>query len=188
MSWLKVPEKVIRGTWTYAISDISPFHRDTDLLRFIDDTVREQGIRTFCETGFFRGDSTRYMASHYSHLDCHSIELNPEYVLLGRVRLRKYRNVHIHRGDSGEDLARLLPSLRQPILFWLDAHWWGSLPLVPELEAIKKLKPAGVVMVDDVNETDLTYPEYCGKSISRKMLLASGLPFRFMGTVGICSL
>lgn len=62
-------------------------------------------------------------------------------------------------GDSAILLPRVLRFVREPALFWLDAHWMGfedepasGAPLIAELEAIAAWEhgPQSVVLIDDV--------------------------------------
>ncbi len=59
-------------------------------------------------------------------------------------------------GNSADKLAELLPTITEPALFWLDAHWGPSdkgCPLINEVLAIVGHPVKGhVVLIDDVSD------------------------------------
>jgi hypothetical protein len=85
-----------------------------------------------------------------------------------RLKMAFDNRVKLFAGASPDFLRQLLPQIRAPILFWLDAHYAGShhnaspynaiqderirLPLRTELEIIKELRPEGkdVILIDDL--------------------------------------
>lgn len=72
----------------------------------------EHGLRTLIETGTRRGDT---LAALYGKFDAlHSIELLPDVYETAHQRFRSSPKIHLYLGDSAE--------LRQPALFWIDAH------------------------------------------------------------------
>ena len=145
-----VPYLTAKGLAAYYMGHVEPFHASSPLKDQITSEVSRRGIRVFIETGTFRGDSLRWVAEHFPNVECHSVDINPLYTWLTRVRLRKYKNVHLHTGDSTEFIKHFLPSLvGKPTLFWLDAHWLHDLPLNNELQAIYEICPDPSIFIDD---------------------------------------
>lgn len=120
--------------------------------------ARRFGARILVETGTYLGDTTAALRRDFDRV--YTIELHDELYRRARGRFVFRRSVHVIRGDSSEELERLLPRLDKPTLFWLDAHYsrggvisgQGKLdpPLLAELQSILALREAGhVILVDD---------------------------------------
>jgi len=71
-------------------------------------------------------------------------------------------NVHVINGHSPEVLAKILPKIKEPILFWLDAHFTPDnrnlseipaeilMPLKKEMEIILSSRNGeDVILIDD---------------------------------------
>lgn len=112
-------------------------------------------IRTFIESGTYRGDTLAVIAKDKG-VSCWSIELDAELYEKARVRFRLYENVRLLQGDSGVLLTAA--SGAGPTLYWLDGHYSGpgtalgviESPIVRELEVILQMQTtATVVLIDD---------------------------------------
>ena len=79
------------------------------------------------------------------------------------------KNVELIQGDSGEELASLVTSLKGPALFWLDGHYSGGdtargeedTPIYKELGHILGCGETGhVIIIDDAHlfGVDPSYP------------------------------
>jgi hypothetical protein len=86
-----------------------------------------------------------------------TIELEPTLARLAEIRFRRTPSIHVHAGDSAAVLPRILETLAEPALFWLDAHpstdrtAHGTIPLRDELAAIAAHPVRGhVVLIDDL--------------------------------------
>lgn len=133
-----------------------------DLIR---DFAKRLQLKTFIETGLCDGNTVR--AIHDSFEKVYSIELSKHYVEKGREEF-KNTNIAIIEGDSGVELANLLQKIpRQPVLFYLDAHYSGgktsnsSCPVTRELEAIFRSGFTGIILIDDMQGywNDIPAPE-----------------------------
>ena len=130
------------------------FSIDTTLVALLQ---KELGIRTFVETGTFRGDTIAGLLPFFDSL--HSVELSNEYYAAARDRFSGCPNVHLHHGGSPEALRKILSgAMAHPTLFWLDAHWCAAAdtageksqcPLLEELRAIGKPHENSVILIDD---------------------------------------
>jgi len=113
----------------------------------------KKNINIFFETGTFRGDAIQ-LALNTGFQTIYSVEIDNELALNAQERFKQYSNVHIINSDSITALNQILPTIQEPILFWLDAHFPGAdigkvpydaepdynkrLPLETELDIILK--------------------------------------------------
>jgi len=102
------------------------------------------------ETGTFIGNTAGWM-NHVTGLPVHSSEINRHFYLLARKRLASCKDVNLEMGDSADCLRRVAdsPFAGERVFFYLDAHWYESLPLADELRLIARHWRDFVVMVDD---------------------------------------
>lgn len=114
------------------------------------------GVRCFVETGTFTGDMLAAMVPFFDRLM--SVELSDALYRQVRARFRGQSNVRLYLGDSTAILPRILSDLREPALFWLDAHYSGGTtahgdnesPILDELDAVLCHPVDGhVLLVDD---------------------------------------
>ncbi len=129
----------------------SPLRRVPHLVkqRTLQAYARRYGLRQMVETGTHMGQMLRNMLPLMD--DIYSIELNPSSYQRARRRFGATPKVHLIQGDSATELGRLLPSIRRPCLFWLDAHNFEiETPIRQELEALAaNFVPGHVVLIDD---------------------------------------
>ncbi len=76
------------------------------------------------ETGTYQGDMVRALAGVFDRI--YSIELDAGLCRQAQTRFRRQRHIRILHGDSARQLPAILAELRQPALFWLDAHYTGA--------------------------------------------------------------
>jgi hypothetical protein len=107
----------------------------------------EIGSRYRCsalvETGTYLGDTVKVASRYFDRVL--SVELSTDLYGQNLERFRKYRNVILWQGSSGERMPEMLSLiLSEKALFWLDAHYSGAgtaggesnCPILSELEAI----------------------------------------------------
>jgi predicted O-methyltransferase YrrM len=131
----------------------APTRAKRDLLRT---TASAHGMRVLVETGTYTGETAWAMRRRFDRIE--TIELEPTLARLARIRFARTPNVHVHEGDSAALLPRILGSLDQPTLFWLDAHPSTDravrdtpVPLLAELAAIAGNRVGGhVILIDDM--------------------------------------
>ncbi|PYT09203.1 MAG: hypothetical protein DMF60_03045 [Acidobacteria bacterium] len=123
-------------------------------------TVRQYGerfsLKSFVETGTFLGDMVDAVRGGFKTI--YSIELDSALFEKAKTRFSTNKNIALFRGDSGDLLPQILRDLREPSLFWLDAHYScgftarGDLdtPILAELASILQHDiPGHVILVDD---------------------------------------
>lgn len=132
--------------------------------------IREYAERNKCtilvETGTFLGDMLYAMKSVFKAL--HTIELDEFLHKKATERFRKHPHIKLHQGDSGIMLAKIMPLIKEPALFWLDGHYSGGItaqadldtPIVEELITIMKHGLKHVILIDDARDFNGTndYP------------------------------
>lgn len=129
--------------------------------------ARRHRLRTFVETGTFRGETIEFLLPEMDEI--HSVELSDE---LHAAAVRKFKDqpkVHLHQGDSGTVLPKIVDGLTKPALIWLDAHYSAKVtahgpeetPILAELQAVfARQKAPHVILIDDAREFEDkgTYP------------------------------
>ena len=123
------------------------FSIDEELLGLL---CRELSLNVFFETGTFEGESLEIARKYI--VECHSVELSPEYYAVAAARFAGEPAVHLHQGESSACLrSQRARFTAVPTLFWLDAHWCAAentaggnsqSPLLRELEAIGRAASA----------------------------------------------
>jgi len=118
---------------------------------------RRFGLRVFVETGTFAGEMINAVVGRFDRI--FSIELDDQWHATAVARFAARGDVTLLHGDSSIRLGEVLAGLREPALFWLDAHYCGpgtargplDSPIVRELEAIEAHPVQGhVVLIDDM--------------------------------------
>ena len=127
--------------------------------------VERSGLRTFVETGTYRGDTIAKIRPLVTRTV--SIELDPTLYRYAKRRFRRHSSVELLEGDSAHVLPSVVASLAEPAVFWLDGHYSGgptadpgASPILAELAVILSSDLPHVVLVDDARLFDGTdgYP------------------------------
>jgi hypothetical protein len=143
-------------------------------------SAAEYGIAV--ETGTLFGVSALRLSRHFSRV--YTIEINRELYEKAAAKFRDHDRVRVLFGDSKLVLRELLKEIRQPCLFYLDAHFSGDratnwkqsrwrgyrvdtgyagdrpsaenqVPLFEEIKAIHDgLKSRCLIYIDDVDKFD----------------------------------
>jgi hypothetical protein len=173
-----VVEKLISGTFLYDI--VSDRRHKRELYAWIErfrpcpppDLVKQSVVKeyakrfsleTLVETGTYLGFMIRATKDTFRRI--YSIELEETLYRRAVKKFSKFGHITILQGDSGEVLSQLLASLKEPCLFWLDAHHSsgatfktgrGALltPILSELKQILSHPKAQdhVILIDDARE------------------------------------
>jgi hypothetical protein len=112
--------------------------------------LTQHTVHRIVETGTFRGTTTEWFAQFGKPVV--TIESSIRYARFSRLRLQKFSNVTVIKGDSVEALKVLLEDASystETVFFYLDAHWESHLPLAEELHLITNKCQSSVVLVDD---------------------------------------
>lgn len=113
-------------------------------------------LETLVETGTYLGEMIHAMRNRFKKI--YSVELDPELYKNAKKRFANARHIAIYEGDSGEILPQILPEIREPALFWLDAHYSNGItargiidtPIAKELDAVfNHPVKHHVILIDD---------------------------------------
>lgn len=110
--------------------------------KIVKNYAKKFSLNILIETGTCGGDML--YATRKTFKELYSIELSEFLHKFAKRRLAKYKHIHLFQGNSGELLKKILPSIKQPCLFWLDAHYSGGYtkkgdietPIMQELKTI----------------------------------------------------
>lgn len=108
--------------------------------------ISEFNITKIYETGTYLGWSTLKLSTF--NLPVYTIEVNDYYIVESYHILKDKKNVHLSLGESPKVLDLLCTKNDKNCLFFLDAHWNDSLPILDELEVIKRTKNPVIVIHD----------------------------------------
>lgn len=112
---------------------MNAFNGDKYLVQMCLDMKKRHGIKTIIETGTYQADTTLWMAENFDYV--FTIEVNKQFFDKSAARLAFCPNVVNRYGDTEQVLPNILAKAPQPMLIFLDAHWYKN-PLLGELEII----------------------------------------------------
>jgi hypothetical protein len=128
--WRRAEERRRIRSWRREGSPVPPpRHYKRSLLR---EAGRRFGIRTLVETGTWHGGTVEALRRDFDRIV--SVELDVALHQAARERFANDANVTLLQGDSGAVLPRVLAELREPAVFWLDAHYSAGDTARGELE------------------------------------------------------
>lgn len=127
------------------------FNGDHFLKESLAGLVEKYGVKTIIETGTYMADSTFEFEKMVDTV--YTIEVNETYFYSAKRRAEANKSsVNFLLGSSPEAIKGICSSnlLKKPILFFLDAHWYGYNPLLDELKTIAEcgLKDSIIVIHD----------------------------------------
>jgi hypothetical protein len=122
-------------------------------------------IKTFIETGTYKGKTSMWASGMFDKV--FTIENSKELFDSTSEKLKKYENIRFLFGNSAVQLKNVIDEIKQPAIFWLDAHWCGSntygsndpCPLLAEIITIKQSVPNHIILIDDARFFLIPPPE-----------------------------
>lgn len=114
------------------------------------------GTSILFESGTFKGDMVYACRNQFKRII--SVELSTYYFKNAVELFKDYKHIELIFGDSGEEIKRIIKTIKEPTLFWLDGHFVGegtakgklNTPIVKELKAILNHKiKSHVILIDD---------------------------------------
>jgi hypothetical protein len=128
---------------------------------------KECGYNVLIETGTFLGDMVEAQRNNFKKI--FSIELQHDLAEKAKKRFRDLDHIKILEGNSGKLLKTILIEVKEPAIFWLDAHYSGGLtargesecPIYQEIDAIFATKENHLLLIDDARlfNGEGDYPE-----------------------------
>lgn len=118
----------------------------------------QYSIKTFVETGTYLGSMIDAVKDVFDKI--YTIELDE--ILYKRVK-KKFaglKHISLTFGDSAKVLPVILKKIKEPALFWLDAHYSGGItakgklntPVSIEIQSILRHKVKNhIILIDDAN-------------------------------------
>lgn len=162
-----------------------PFLPPEERRKILREFGKRCDLRYFVETGTSVGDTPAALINDFDHL--FTIEVGDAAFQAAKARFGGTKVTCLH-GDSTELLPKILRSLSQPALFWLDGHYSGGdrgvkdTPVLEELEAIFATGIAHVILIDDARlfEGMSHYGEHDWPHIDEVEALASKYHYDFV--------
>lgn len=121
----------------------------------VEEYRNKYGPDILVETGTYLGEMVEAQRENFKKI--YSIELSERLFTKAKKRFKAFSHITILQGDSGIVLNKLVPSIDQPAIFWLDGHYSGGItalgekecPVPEELNAILESKFDHVILIDD---------------------------------------
>lgn len=154
-----LPQPLRVAAYTVRHTILSPTSNANDLRKqkIVLSYIRQHKIRCFIETGTCFGEMTYAVKDNVDEV--YSIEIDDTLYKISKLRFLLDPRVHVLRGDSGQVLNQLLPGVEKRCLFWLDAHYSGTMtgkgltdtPILRELESIRAHSIKNhLILIDDI--------------------------------------
>ena len=135
--------------------------------RLLQDFSVKYNLMTLVETGTLYGGTIEAVKSSFAHI--YSIELSEKLYKEAKEEFKGFSHIELICGDSGVELANLLPRIHEPTLFWLDGHYSGGetargeevTPIYKELlHILSSSCREHVIVIDDARlfDSDPSYP------------------------------
>jgi len=142
-------------TWLEKNRPIPPPHLAKREL--IEKYLKKHETNILVETGTYLGEMIYSQKNNFKSI--YSIEIQPDLYRAAKRRFKRWKNIHILFGDSGERLPEIVRDLSEKALFWLDGHYSGGItgksstdcPIYKELSAIFENNKNHIILIDDAN-------------------------------------
>lgn len=127
----------------------------------IEEQARSVGANTLIETGTHIGNTSLLFKDLFSEI--HTIELDRRLYEIAKIRLSAHPHIITHHGASQSLLPLIAPSVKEPCIFWLDAHYSGGVtalgstqtPIEQELRLIYlHFRIKSTILIDDAKDFD----------------------------------
>jgi len=108
--------------------------------------------KIFVETGSLIGDGIK-AALEVGFEKIYSIEIDDYYFKMCLLIFRTYKKVNLIKGDSREELSKILRQIQEPATIWLDAHTDFDTSIMGELEVLQQYPIKNhILLIDDVRD------------------------------------
>lgn len=122
--------------------------------RALTEFAERFGLHVMVETGTNLGNMVNAQKNRFREI--YSIELDTWLAARAKRKFAAYPGIHLYQGDSGKILPTIIPEIKEPALFWLDAHWGDiDAPIKQEMECIYRHPVRNhVILIDDARYFD----------------------------------
>ena len=143
--------------WKLAGRPIPPPHIVKQ--KIIKEYAQRYDLYTFVETGTFMGEMIDAVLHTFSKII--SVEVDQALAVRAQKKFSAYPHVTIIHGDSSKALPVIVADIKEPCLFWLDAHYSGGVtgksnvetPIVQELNILLNHSAYNhIILIDDARE------------------------------------
>jgi len=108
----------------------------------IEEYQKRYGCSVLVETGTYLGDMVEAQENNFKRII--SMELDQHLYERARRKFRKKSHITIYQGDSSKVLSKIIPTITENAIFWLDGHYSAGFtakgdketPILGELEVI----------------------------------------------------
>lgn len=157
-----------------------PFNGQRQRVAAVAAVFRAVPFKTIIETGTYRALTTVHLRQ-ISTARIATIEVNPRYFEYSKRRLTGLEDVNQFLGHSPVVLERLRRDAEwqaEPVFFYLDAHWLNDLPLVDELDVVRRGWRDFAALIDDfrVDGDEGYYFDDYGAGKTLALPLIAGVP------------
>jgi len=101
--------------------------------RIVKEYAKKFSIHTLVETGTYLGDMVHACKNTFSKIV--SIEFEKTLCERAKKKFSRLAHIQIIQGNSAEVLPNILTNIKQPCLFWLDAHYSGGITAKGNLDS-----------------------------------------------------
>jgi hypothetical protein len=143
-----------------------PFNGDHNIEKEILRLKKAYKLTLAVETGTYLGYTTLWFSKNFEKAI--SIDIKPNTSLEVKKELIKKNNFKLYAGDSSKHLKTILQGINDNMLIYLDAHWYGSWPILDELDQIAEIGIKPVIVIHDFfvpNNKNLGYDTYKGQKL-----------------------
>ena len=113
--------------------------------------------KIFVETGTYLGEGIN-TALEAGFEKIYSIEIDDYYFKRCLEKFRNNEKVNLIKGDSKEELPKLLKQIQEPATIWLDAHTDFDTPIMDELKVLQQCPIKNhIILIDDVRNLKNLY-------------------------------
>jgi predicted O-methyltransferase YrrM len=124
-----------------------PFNGDTFIAEEFLRLKHEYGLVNAVETGTALGGTTLFLSNNFEKV--YTIEINETYHNIAKQKFISHKNIELFKGDSATILTYNLNKLSNRTIYFLDAHWQASCPLLNELQAIAHAGLRPIITIHD---------------------------------------
>lgn len=150
-----------------------PFNGDTYVCEEFLHIRDKYGITTAVETGSCLYSTTKWLGENFEKV--HTVEINPEFARHGVNKVSGMANVNVQIGDSVTFLRETVSKIKdERTIFFLDAHWLESCPLLSELQEISNMITPPIIVIHDfyTGDENLGYDTYNGQPFNFEWISA----------------
>lgn len=123
--------------------------------KVIREIAKKYSTKILVETGTYLGTMINANKSYFERI--FTVELDKKLYKRAKKKFARFRHITVKQGDSAKVLPQILKEIKDPTLFWLDAHYSGGItskgklatPIFEELKIILTKSSSHVLLIDD---------------------------------------